>query len=83
MLSACKFVDEVVLFECFKSEDDEAQSGHKDLIESVMPDVFVRGPRSQYDHFKPYLEPHNIPLEIVEAVDYTTTDLVRNIHTKK
>lgn len=79
MLEACRFVDEVIVFQVFLSEDDVNESGHAQLIDRVKPDVFVRGPRAQIDLYHQYLKPYNIPLEIVDAVDFTTTDLLARI----
>ena len=79
MLDSCEYVDEVIIFDIFEDGTDE-QKGMKTLIESIMPDVFVTGPRHPNQHAEQYLKPLGIPFEIVDCDStFTTTQLIKEI----
>ena len=80
MLGACRYVDEVHIFSAFLDEDDAEQAGHEALLDKVRPDVFVTGPRSPNQHIERFLKPRGIPMQIIDANDFTTTKLLERIH---
>ena len=80
MLEACRYVDEVHIFSAFLDDTDEIQAVHEALLDKVHPDVFVTGPRSPNQHIERFLKPRGIPMQIIDANDFTTTKLLERIH---
>ena len=80
MLEACRYVDEVHIFSAFLDENDKEQAGHEALLDKINPDVFVTGPRSPNQHIGRFLKPRGIPMQIVDANEFTTTKLLERIH---
>ena len=66
----------------YQDENDGIQAGHEALLDKICPDMFVTGPRSPNQHIGRFLKPRGIPMQIIDANDFTTTKLLERIHAK-